>query len=203
MLASLNAFTVNASVTFDIANHSLFVPATAPQHRIFTEFNTGELTRVEQRNYLMRFHTRQVWKQTRNDTTDWQRAAIALESINLLRQAGDLTIKRVDNPRQFRDSPFQYIVISQDTELNVGNSLLFAGDIEKQLRILTYLLGGDIELEETDEQTHNLSVSNSKIMNAYTALTFGWNDDEKQEDDFSDNDAFNDWFNWVWDWLEG
>lgn len=135
---------VFADVIFDDVNMTLHVPASKAEHELIVGFNNGQLSRLEQRNALTRFHSELNIKYVKKGMTEWQRAEVALQKINLLRQAGSLTIQRIPTRLRLEGINHEYIVGHQDAKINTGGSLLYFGDIDRQLHYLAQMLGARV-----------------------------------------------------------
>lgn len=188
-----------ANVVFDEVNMILHVPASKAEHSLIVDFNNGVLSRIEQRNALTRIHSNQARKYVEKDMTDLQRAEVALEKINLLRQAGALTIKRIPTTRKLEGISYEYIIIHQDSEINTGISILYYGNIDLQLKYLATLLGAEQALSlDVKENIKELNFE-SLVIDTPEMSMFSY----EKSDDEVDNERFNEWWDWVTDWLDG
>ena len=144
LLYCIAAIPIHAETVFDDVNMTLHVPASKAEHELIVGFNNGQLSRLEQRNALTRFHTELNIKYVKKGMTEWQRAEVALQKINLLRQAGSLTIQRIPTRLRLEGIKHEYIVGHQDAKINTGGSLLYFGDVDRQLQYLAQMLGARV-----------------------------------------------------------
>ena len=144
LLYCIAAIPIHAETVFDDVNMTLHVPASKAEHELIVGFNNGQLSRLEQRNALTRFHTELNIKYVKKGMTEWQRAEVALQKINLLRQAGSLTIQRIPTWRRLEGIGHEYMVVHQDAKINAGTGLLYFGDVDRQLHYLAQMLGARV-----------------------------------------------------------
>ncbi len=144
LLYCIAAIPIHAETVFDSVNMTLHVPASKAEHELIVGFNNGQLSRREQRNALTRFHSELNIKYVKKGMTEWQRAEVALQKINLLRQAGSLTIQRIPTWRRLEGINHEYMVVHQDAKINAGTGLLYFGDVDRQLHYLAQMLGARV-----------------------------------------------------------
>jgi len=183
-LSSTKAF---ADVIFDDVNMTLHVPASKAEHELIVGFNNGQLSRLEQRNALTRFHTELNIKYVKKGMTELQRAEVALQKINLLRQAGALTIQRVPTNRRLENITYEYVIIHQDAKINAGGGLLYFGDIDLQLKYLAALLGAEVDFD-IDHSIIKAHPTTKNLINSADLFSLS---DERNENELEDDRRFN------------